>query len=1046
MSKRVRKGAVGAYDLSKISAPELNSCVLRPRLLEALDAPAPSTLAWVHAPAGAGKTTLALSYAAARKLPLLWYRMDWRDEDLATFFLYFRHAAQTALGMRADGLAPFGPEYAGAVDTYAANFFGRFWQQSVHPFVIVLDNYERLSAAHVLHALLADNATASPPFVRWLVLSRQAPPAHYGGTAVSVIDWPQMRFSLDESRELVKVHGLTDRQRAEQIHANMDGWAAAMVMLAALGAQAREASTHAFAALADQLLDGLPAIERRLFLMLAVLPEFDERAAVYLDSRPDAAHALALFAGRCPLVERLGGAPPRLRFHPLLREHLLGRLRRDTPAADYRALLASAAEYLDATQQFEEAAELHIEGVDWPRLRDLISRRQEALLAAHREATLLRWLGAMPDEFVAADPWLQYWFGVALTIDPARALARLEKAFDGFVLRADSTGALLCFCAAVTSVWAALDDLKPLTIWLERRERIRRELPRCLNPEIRANATAARVVAMSIMTPWEPRLRHLARFGEYALRLLPIRRLQVIVGAPLAHYYAHSGQNAKLFALTGRIAPELDDETLPPLPRIHLQGMVGTAHFIRGDADAVAQYEKCLAIAGRTGVHLVDNVVRAGIVMCLLNRGELTRAEAILEEMRAGTPAHRRFDIGFAHYLTAWLAAIRGDAQLAIEHAQRAKRVFEQIGDAFGVDLGRSILVQVYAEQGLRERAERELEEMRESVARGCQDAVRHLCWLSAAWLALRSGDVQAATESLRAAFALARAQQTIGQMSWRPDVATGLCALAFEHGIEVEYATGLVRHHQLEPPESSAATWPWSIKVYTLGRFTVVRDGASVTFAGKAQRRPLDLLKVLIALGGRDVAQSHVAEALWPQADGDAANASLGMALKRLRELLGHAEAITLTAGKLSINPRICWVDAWTLERGLTRAAGDVGAAERALALYRGAFLGDEEESWSISLRERLRAKFLQGACVIGRELERREHWARAIEFYRRGLDVDDLAEEFYQQLMICHTQLGQRGEALSVYQRCKKSLALRLGVAPTEKTQGLYERLLAS
>jgi DNA-binding SARP family transcriptional activator len=825
----------------------------------------------------------------------------------------------------------------------------------------------------------------------------------------------------------------------------MDGWAAAMVMQAALGPE-QSASANEFAALADQLLDGLPEEQRRLFLILAVLPHFDERALAYLAGRPDVSHSLAAFTRRCPLIEHVSGPPPRLRYHPLLREHLLARLRRDTQAQDYRALLVSAADYLDKDDQFEEAAELYVEAADWPRLRDLVRRRHDALRDGHREAVMLRWLEAMPGDFVAPDPWLQYWFGLALTGDPPHALLRLDKAFEGFVLRADSAGALLCFCAAVTAVWASLDDLKPLSVWLGRRERIRRELPPCLNPEIRANATAARVVAMSIIAPWEPRLRHLARFGEYALRLLPVRQLQVIVGAPLAHYYAHSGQNAKLFALTSRVAPALDDETLPPLPRLHLQGMVGTAHFIRGDADAVAHFEKCFAIARKTGVHLVDNVVRAGIVMCLLNQGKLAQAEETIEDMRASTPAHRRFDIGFAHYLSAWLAASRGEAQLAIEHAQRAKLVFEQIGDVFGVNLGRSILVQVYADQDRLERAERELGEMRESIAQGCQDAIRHLCWLSEAWLRLRSRDVEAATEPLRAAFAIASAQQMVGQMGWRPDVATGLCALACERGIEVEYAARLVRHHQLAPPAHLPEAWPWPIKVYTLGRFALMRDDAPITFAGKAQKRPLDLLKVLVAFGGREVAQGYVAQVLWPEADGDAANASLHTVLKRLRELFGHPEAVTLTAGKLSVNPRLCWVDAWTFEQGLARAAGEIVGAERALTLYRGSFLDGEDESWSISMRERLRAKFLQGARAIGRELERREHWARAIEFYQRGLDVDDLAEEFYQQLMICHDRLGQRGEALSIYRRCKKSLAARLGVDPAEKTQKIHGRLLSS
>ena len=108
------------------------------------------------------------------------------------------------------------------------------------------------------------------------------------------------------------------------------------------------------------------------------------------------------------------------------------------------------------------------------------------------------------------------------------------------------------------------------------------------------------------------------------------------------------------------------------------------------------------------------------------------------------------------------------------------------------------------------------------------------------------------------------------------------------------------------------------------------------------------------------------------------------------------------------------------------------------------GPFLGTEEATWAISSRERLHAAFVQGTCALARECEDREHWARACELYRRAIELDDLAEELYQRLMICQQRLGQRGEALSTYQRCKRSLARHLGVRPGSKTRELYERML--
>jgi hypothetical protein len=39
-----------------------------------------------------------------------------------------------------------------------------------------------------------------------------------------------------------------------------------------------------------------------------------------------------------------------------------------------------------------------------------------------------------------------------------------------------------------------------------------------------------------------------------------------------------------------------------------------------------------------------------------------------------------------------------------------------------------------------------------------------------------------------------------------------------------------------------------------TLGDFVVVREGVPLVSKGKAQKRPLEMLKALVALGGRNV------------------------------------------------------------------------------------------------------------------------------------------------------------------------------------------------
>ena len=59
------------------------------------------------------------------------------------------------------------------------------------------------------------------------------------------------------------------------------------------------------------------------------------------------------------------------------------------------------------------------------------------------------------------------------------------------------------------------------------------------------------------------------------------------------------------------------------------------------------------------------------------------------------------------------------------------------------------------------------------------------------------------------------------------------------------------LQRHGLKPVTCAEARAWFPLKIYTLGQFTLMRDGQPIVFSRKVQKRPLDLLKVLIAYGG---------------------------------------------------------------------------------------------------------------------------------------------------------------------------------------------------
>jgi len=313
----------------------------------------------------------------------------------------------------------------------------------------------------------------------------------------------------------------------------------------------------------------------------------------------------------------------------------------------------------------------------------------------------------------------------------------------------------------------------------------------------------------------------------------------------------------------------------------------------------------------------------------------------------------------------------------------------------------------------------------------------------------------------LRRAMQLGREESYQNVMCWLNHATmTRLSMKALDNNIEVAYVRSLVNRQGLVPASSpiEIEEWPWPVKIYTLGRFEIVRNGKAIRSSGKAQQKPLALLKALISLGGRGVAEFNLAEALWPDADGDMQHQSLATTLHRLRRILGEKDMVDYQDGHISLNPKYCWVDAWAFERLLSQAEIEARKnekksslfaaryAEKAVELYKGNFLPQNNmDHWSIHMRERLKSRFLRGVSFLGRNLEKIEEREKAVEFYQKALETDPLVEEFYQRLMICYHRMDRVADSVLVFRRCLKNFDKVLNITPSTQTRALYNNLVA-
>jgi len=96
------------------------------------------------------------------------------------------------------------------------------------------------------------------------------------------------------------------------------------------------------------------------------------------------------------------------------------------------------------------------------------------------------------------------------------------------------------------------------------------------------------------------------------------------------------------------------------------------------------------------------------------------------------------------------------------------------------------------------------------------------------------------------------------------------------------------------------------------------------------------------------------------------------------------------------------------------------------------------------VAYRDRVKSRYLRLVRALGTRLEQVGQWGMAIEIYERALEVDNLTESLYRQLMLCHQQLGEHAEVLRVHRRCRELLSIVLGLAPSERTETVRQASL--
>ena len=161
--------------INKINRPKISAVFQRKRLFQLLDGCRTHPVTWVSSPAGAGKTTLVASYLESRDLPSIWYQIDQRDADPATFFYYMGMAIKQASPRKRKPLPLLTPEYMLGLDTFALRYFEMVYEHLSPPMVLVIDNYQIIPPDSILHQLILNGLSIIPEGLTAIIIGHRDP-------------------------------------------------------------------------------------------------------------------------------------------------------------------------------------------------------------------------------------------------------------------------------------------------------------------------------------------------------------------------------------------------------------------------------------------------------------------------------------------------------------------------------------------------------------------------------------------------------------------------------------------------------------------------------------------------------------------------------------------------------------------------------------------------------------------------------------------------------------------------------------------------------
>jgi ATP/maltotriose-dependent transcriptional regulator MalT/DNA-binding SARP family transcriptional activator len=1042
----------------------------------------------ISADAGSGKTTLVADFVRRQPRRAVWYQLDHADADPAVFLTYIAHGIREIENKFGEAIFAYLSEVGDDLLRYpegaADLLLNELLRLVEEPLILILDDYHHLGRETPVHKMVDRLIQYPSDLLHLIVTTRELPPLammrRRSQSAAMLITRDDLLFTDDEVRNLfqktlnveIKDNVIFDYR------SRTNGWVTALQLVR----QQAEQKLHSGASIENlDLAEVLKQSERdisdyfaeevyshespniqQLLLRLSLLESIDTDACSKLFPEWESSTILRELANKNAFLTAAGDERAEsYRFHPLFRDFLCRRARRELGRDNVAQEQNRLAEYYLTAKQWETALPYLLESENYTRAAEVIAETGQAWIAAGAFSSLRSFTEQIPANTLEQFPCALLHRAEVLRLqgEVREATGVLRRAIGLLQQKGDGRGEAEAL-HSLAAIERRRGNFQEAYSLLDKAQKFAEA-----DSETFIKSANTRGLCLIVEGKWVEAEKQFRIALDAAERQSNDKYIRLVTHN-LALAPGFRGDFAEALRWFERIFRDGSDKQLPQEAIGHLN--VARLNLYLGKLDQAEKHlERSLDLCQLYNMRLLRGEIFEAYGNLHREKGDMPRAD---EFYRRAESAYVEAEIDIStkelDEERALFSMMRGDSARARHLLTTLIDARTKQADRSGINTAKLRLFQLDIREGRAADVTGEIEKIYEFFRKQGQYFYEAVAAMLLAEAQVEVGQTSKAIDSAKRALDLsARFDYDYwlrGEIRRNPQV------FAVEEIAEILPADlkKELEYNANGPREAAAADV--SVRVITdltvnvLGHPEIHRD-ARKPFAPDAwtTKRARDIFCFIATSRDRRVAKDILIETFWGDDDPEAIEKNFHPTISHIRKALNSRQSlkqnfIVFRDGAYQLNPELSYtIDTEDLERFIA----DAEAAKRdkdtetfrhsleaARTLYRGEYMSGVYDAWPEERRIYYSEQFLRVVTALAKLAHTEKRWTAAIKYAQEILKLDPFREDMHRVLMKVLAAQSKPAAVRKQFEELSSVLRDELGVEPAAETRRLFKELMKS